>query len=228
MKRHHISVHEGIRFSCNLCEKVYTGKSELKRHIRTVHERKNPDIDVNKIETQFSPQQNSLKFLFRCEFCNLSFEHEQDFHVHKWVHEFKTPTGSELLNDSVTILDKELKVKELTPFNELTTVNELTTFNNFGLETPGMVISTESQLLNDSMKIVGDELTTTNKLTTINESNNFGLETTDLVISTYNPYELLQPSFDITDFNILNETTETKLNNCEIFQQNIIHEEKHN
>ena len=217
LKRHHISVHEGIRFSCTLCEKVYTGKSELKRHIRTVHERTNPD--VNKIERQFSPQENNSRLIFQCELCNLSFEHEQDFHVHKWVHEFKTATGSELLNDSVTTLDKDFTI------NKSTTVNELNTFNHFGLETPSMLIST-SQSLNDSMTLVDEKFTTTNELTTVNESNNFGLECPDMVISTYNPCELLQPSFDTTDFNILNEEeTKTKLNYSEIFQQNIIHEE---
>ena len=58
-----------------------------------------PELHTNKKETQFSPQEKSSRFLFQCELCNLNFEHEQNFHVHKWVHEFKTVTGSNLLND---------------------------------------------------------------------------------------------------------------------------------
>ena len=58
-----------------------------------------PELHTNKKETQFSPQEKSSRFLFQCELCNLSFEHEQNFHVHKWVHEFKTVPSSEILND---------------------------------------------------------------------------------------------------------------------------------
>ena len=67
-----------------------------------------PELHTNKKETQFSPQGKSSRFFFQCELCNLSFEHEQDFHVHKWVHEFKTVTGSELLNEDF-ILDSQIQ-----------------------------------------------------------------------------------------------------------------------
>ena len=58
-----------------------------------------PELHTNKKETQFSPQEKSSRFLFQCELCNLSFEHEQNFHVHKWVHEFKKVSSSVFLND---------------------------------------------------------------------------------------------------------------------------------
>ena len=39
MKRHIICVHEGIKqFSCHLCEKAFTKKVSMKRHISSVHE----------------------------------------------------------------------------------------------------------------------------------------------------------------------------------------------
>ena len=58
-----------------------------------------PELHTNKKETQFSPQEKSSRFLFQCELCNVSFEHEQNFHVHKWVHEFKKVPSSVFLND---------------------------------------------------------------------------------------------------------------------------------
>jgi hypothetical protein len=67
-----------------------------------------PELNADKKETLFLPHEKSSRLLFQCELCNLSFEHEQDFHVHKWVHEFKTVTGSELLNENF-ILDSQIQ-----------------------------------------------------------------------------------------------------------------------
>ena len=251
LKRHVESVHEGIRFPCTLCSKTFTTKYKLKRHIRTAHEGTNPVLNVNK---QLSSQEN-------------------------FQSQVKTVIGPDILSDSVTIVNEELatvngeelitfNIQELSPFNnqefitfdnqelirfnnqELATFKnqELATFKNQELTTYN---SEESVTFNiqelspfknqefttfDNQELIGfsNEESKTFKnqeLTTFNSEeltpfNNVELEPPEMVISTFSPYEILQPSFDTPDFNILSETTETKLKDGQkIFQKNIIHEE---
>ena len=234
LKQHVESLHEGIRFPCTLCSKTFIDKYKLKRHIRTAHEGKNSELNVNNLETQFSTQEN-------------------------FQSQVKKATGLELLSNSVTVNEvnsKELikyNIQELSQFNnqEFTTFDnqELVTFKNQELNSSNSeeIITFNIQQLSpynnqkvatfDNLELTGlwnqdsetfknQELTTFNseELTTLN---NVELEPPEMVISTFSPYEILQPSFDTTDFNNLNETTETKLEESqEIFQKNIMNEEK--
>ena len=40
LKRHFLSVHEGLKHVCNTCSKVYKCAANLKQHVETVHEGK--------------------------------------------------------------------------------------------------------------------------------------------------------------------------------------------
>ena len=255
LKQHVESVHEGIRFPCTLCSKKFTTKYKLKGHIRTAHEGTNPVLNVNK---QFSTQENVQS-------------------------QAKTATDTdsmEIVNEELTTLNGEelitFNIQELSPFNnqEFTTFDNqaLTTFNNQELETFKTqeletfktqesktfknqeltpVNSEESITFNiqelspsnnqdfttidnqELTKFINQELTSFNseELTPFNSEeltlfNNDELEPPEMVISTFSPYEILQHSFDTTDFNILNETTDTELKDGQdIFQKNIIYEE---
>lgn len=44
----HVAAHKNVKFKCDQCAKVYTAPTNLRRHVREVHERK-VDASVNTV-----------------------------------------------------------------------------------------------------------------------------------------------------------------------------------
>ena len=61
LSRHISSVHEGIKYDCEVCQKRYTSKNNLKYHMEVAHE--NAD-------------------LYKCEFCEKNFITKEGFRHH--------------------------------------------------------------------------------------------------------------------------------------------------
>ena len=85
LKKHIKLIHDGERFECTICENVsFTQKHTLTKHVESVHERKLPFQEENKIPV------HEGKKLFSCTVCNFGFQKQSALIRHvEAVHEKK-------------------------------------------------------------------------------------------------------------------------------------------
>ena len=103
LQRHISSIHDGERHSCNYCEKTYTEKRTLKKHIKAVHEEiLNHKCDLCDVTFEMP---SGLQFhmdtihkgqkKFQCESCEKSFTASGNLKLHKVsVHKISTITDN--------------------------------------------------------------------------------------------------------------------------------------
>ena len=81
LKQHASSVYEEKRYLCDLCKNIFTHNSNLKRHIKKVHEG---------LKQKYKKNQKIKSF--RCEICGGCFPDGLKLTKHvSSVHEMKTP-----------------------------------------------------------------------------------------------------------------------------------------
>ena len=61
LQRHINQVHEGLKYKCELCQKMFSEPANLKRHIMCVHDKQKP---------------------YRCSVCNKAFGQKSDMEIH--------------------------------------------------------------------------------------------------------------------------------------------------
>ena len=94
LKRHLESVHEGIKpFKCNICGKGSASNGEMKKHVETVHEGKKP---------------------FKCTTCNSCYTRKTTLNKHiKSVHESMNQFYPEVSLDDEDEDDSMISIDEI-------------------------------------------------------------------------------------------------------------------
>ena len=82
------SVHDGIKYKCNKCEKQYSGKNGLQQHIRYEHEVRYPcQFCVFRGTSQSKLRQHTEKIhdgeKYQCEFCEKEYKDLRSMRKHK-------------------------------------------------------------------------------------------------------------------------------------------------
>ena len=70
------AIHKGITHKCKLCEKIFSFKSTLRKHIREIHEEMRP---------------------YKCHVCEKDFKQKSAMDIHiQAIHEKKKPNKCQL------------------------------------------------------------------------------------------------------------------------------------
>ena len=111
--RHIRSVHHGLKpFQCDQCIKSFTQKSDLKRHLN-LHTKQSSKIDNAALSSTNNTHPHREQKLFKCVYCPKKFILITDLKDHLWLHNQEKPFACDVCPQRFIHKEHMLKHKNL-------------------------------------------------------------------------------------------------------------------
>ena len=115
--RHIRSVHDGVKpFQCDQCSKSFTQKSNLRRHLN-LHTKLSSKIDKTAHVVNTSTHPHEDKKMLTCVYCPEKFRIITDLKDHLWLHNQEKPFACDMCPQRFTHKEHMVKHKKLHQVN---------------------------------------------------------------------------------------------------------------